>query len=194
MRAFTDKEILDRVESLPTFKGWVKGIYNVWVRSKADAYDVFDDKCFTYQVRESGQRPVFIMKRDGTTNAGSYGLTHFRDYNSKGCAVLKADYMVYGSHVKGFHKHNPLNPAYVQAKVWPNFRDNNGNQKAEEIGQEYYDIIGANDHKAGVFSKWIRNWSTACLVTAIRKQYDAWLAFMAKNGYPPLNTAILKEF
>lgn len=194
MRTFTDKEILDRVEGLSSFKGWEKGIYNIWVRSGADGFDIFDDKCFTYQVRETGKRPVFVMARSGTTNAGSYGLKHFRDYNSLGCAVLKADHMVYSSHVKGFHKRNPLNPAYVQARPWPYFRDANRNSKAEEIGREYLDIIGANDHRAGIFSRFIRNWSTACLVTAVRRQYDAWLAFMRKNGYPPLNTAILKEF
>ena len=191
MRSYTDAEIIARVESLPTFEGWKPGIYDIWVRSKADAFDVFDDKCFTYKVTSEGSQPVFIMGRRGTTNAGSYGLKHFADYNHLGCAVLKADHMIYGSHRFGNHKSKP---AYRQAKGWPYFRDNNRNNRAEEIGPEYNDIILANVHRAGVNSTVIKNWSTACLVTAVLSTFLSWLAFMAKNGNPPLNTAILKEF
>lgn len=194
MRIFSDSEIIRRAESLSTFNGWKAGIYNIWVRSAADGYDVFDDKCFTYKVSDAAAAPRFVLMRNGTTNAGSYGLKHFTDYNPLGCAVLKADHMVYGSHMFGFHKRNRLNPAYIQALPWPYYRDANRNNKAEEIGQEYWDIIGANDHKAGIFSRFIRNWSTACVVTAVRRQYDVWLSFMRQEGYPRLNMAILKEF
>ncbi len=191
MRSFTDAEIIARVESLSTFQGWKKGIYDIWVRSKADRFDVFDDKCFTYQVMSDGGQPVFIMGRRGTTNAGSYGLKHFDDYNNDGCAVLKADWMIYGSHTYGFHKGKP---AYRQAKSWPYYRDNNRNERAEEIGPVHEGIIGANVHRAGVNSTVIKNWSTACLVTAALSTFLQWLNFMVKQGKPPLNVAILKEF
>ena len=191
MRAFTDEEIINRVASLSTFKGWRPGIYDVWVRSAADKYDAFDDKCFTYQVHTDGGRPEFVMARQGTTNAGSYGLKHFKDYNHKGCAVLKADWMIYGSHTYGMHKGKP---AYRQAKGWPYFRDDNRNERAEEIGPEYNDIIGANVHRAGVNSTVIKNWSTACLVTATLQVFLDWLGWMKKQGRPPLNVAILKEW
>lgn len=191
MKSYTDAEIIARVESLSTFEGWKVGIYDFWVRSQADAFDVFDDKCFTYQVHSEGSRPVFIMGRRGTTNAGSYGLKHFDEYNHLGCAVLKADWMIYGSHTFGKHKGKD---AYREAKPWPYFRDANKNNRAEEIGPEYHDIIGANVHRAGVNSTVIKNWSTACLVTAVLSTFLTWLAFMQKNHYPPLNVAILKEF
>lgn len=191
MRAFTDKEVLDRVEKLPTFKGWKVGIYDVNIRSKADAFDAFDDKCFTYQVTKNGQRPSFIMARNVTTNAGSYGLKRFQEYNHLGCAVLKSDVIVYGSHAFGSHKGKP---AYRQVKGFPYFRDNNRNERAEEIGPEYNDIIYANVHRAGVDSTVIKNWSTACLVTANLSKYLTWLGFMKKQGYPLLNTVILKEW
>ena len=192
MRNFTDNEIIRRVEThAKGFTGWRPGVYSIWIRSKADRYDEFDDKNFIYYVDREGSTPRFVMKRDGTTNAGSYGLKRFFEYNSLGCAVLKADHMIYGSHVFGLHKGKP---AYRQAKPWPYHRDNDKDNKAEEIGPVYNDIIYANDHRSGWFSRWIKNWSTACLVTAVLKQYLAFLDFMKGLGYPPLNTAILKEF
>jgi hypothetical protein len=193
MRTFTDNEILSRTERLETFQGWKRGAYSIWVRSSADQYDAFDDKNFVYWCEKDGERPAFVMSRNGTTNAGSYGLKRFREYNRLGCAVLKGDVIVYGYAVKGFHKRNPRNPAYVQAKSWPYFRDNNQNDRAEEIGPEYHDIIGANDHRAGLNSTVIKNWSTACMVTANAAKYNRFLDFMQSKGYPALNQVILKE-
>ncbi|MFN6963216.1 MAG: hypothetical protein ACK4S4_05545 [Pyrinomonadaceae bacterium] len=188
MRTFTDKEVLDRVASLPTFKGFPNGPLDVWIRSAADAYDSFDDKAFTYECYGDARPPKFIMARNGTTNAGSYGLKHFDEYNHLGCAVLKSDVIVYGSHAYGLHKGKP---AYRQVKGFPYFRDNNRNERCEEIGAEYDDVIAANVHRAGVDSTVIKNWSVACLVTANQKKFLEWLNWMNKR---PLTVCILKEW
>ncbi len=188
MRAFTDQEVIDRVASLPSFQGWKPGVYDIWIRSKADLFDSFDDKCFTYEVHSEGSNPVFRMSRTGTTNAGSYGLKHFAEYNHLGCAVLKSDHIEYNSHAYGLHKGKP---GYREVKGFPYFRDNNRNERAEEIGPEYHDLIGANVHRAGANSTVIKNWSTACLVTANLAKFLAWLDFMKKR---PLSVAILKEW
>jgi hypothetical protein len=134
------------------------------------------------------------MARNGTTNAGSYGLKEFHKYNHLGCAVLKADHMVYGSHTAGNHPAKNGKPAYRQAKPWPYFRDNNRNDRAEEIGPEFNDVIFANVHRAGVDSTVIKKWSTACLVTANLNKFLAFLAYMKSKGNPPLNVCILKEW
>src|SRR5215207_4229309 len=131
MRDFTDEEVLARVRSLPTFTGFPKGPLDVWIRSTADQYDSFDDKAFTYECDGDASPPKFIMARNGTTNAGSYGLQHFEKYNSEGCAVLKSDVIIYNSHTNGKHRGKP---GYQQAKKFPYFRDPNRNQRAEEIG------------------------------------------------------------
>ena len=191
MRAFTDSEVIKRIESLPTFKGWRKGVYDVWIRSAADKFDAFDDKAFTYQVHSDGSNPVFIMARNGTSNAGSYGLKHFSDYNHLGCAVLKSDTMVYDSHAFGLHKGKE---AYRQVRNFPYFRDNNRNERAEEIGPEYSEPIGANIHRAGVNSTVIKNWSTACMVTANLAKFLSWLDFLKRQGKPPVTLVILKEW
>jgi hypothetical protein len=191
MRAFTDEEVLKRISGLPTFTGFPNGIMDVWIRSTADKFDSFDDKAFTYECFGEARTPKFIMARNGTTNAGSYGLKHFDEYNHDGCAVLKADVIIYESHNFGKHKGKP---AYRQAKGFPYFRDNNKNQRAEEIGPEFNDIIFANVHRAGVNSTVIKNWSTACLVTANLTKFLNFLTFMNTKGNPPLTVCILKEW
>jgi hypothetical protein len=191
MRAFTDEEVLKRISGLPTFTGFPNGIMDVWIRSTADLFDSFDDKAFTYECFGDAKTPKFIMARNGTTNAGSYGLKHFDEYNHLGCAVLKADVIVYDSHNFGLHKGKP---AYRQAKGFPYFRDNNKNQRAEEIGPEFNDIIFANVHRAGVNSTVIKNWSTACLVTANLTKFLKFLDFMKSKGNPPLTVCILNEW
>lgn len=191
MRAFTDEEVLQRVSQLPTFTGFPNGVLEVWIRSTADEFDSFDDKAFTYECYGNTKKPKFIMARNGTTNAGSYGLKNFAEYNHKGCAVLKSDTIIYDSHVWGLHKKKD---AYRQVKGFPYFRDNNKNNRAEEIGTEYNDVILANVHRAGVNSTVIKDWSTACLVTANLQKFFDFLAYMKSKGKPPLTVCILKEW
>lgn len=191
---YTDEQLIERVESLPTFDSW-RGVTDIWVRSKVDNFNVFDDKVYTFFTGDINGIPVakpdFMMVCTGTSNAGSYGLLNFRKYNPDGCAVLCADTIVYQSHIFGFH-HQKI-PAYVQNihAPFPYTRDNNLNEKAENYGQIYNDIIWANCHPAGWFSQFINNWSVACLVRNQKQQYDQWLKYMSKR---PLNVCILNEF
>lgn len=188
VRTYSDTELLNRVAQLPTFNGWPKGVLDVWVRSNEDAFDLFDDKCYTFECYGDIKEPRFMMVCTGTTNAGQYGLKHFEEYNPNGCAVLKSDTIVYESHKYGLHKGKP---AFVQVKGFPYFRDSDKDEHAEEIGKEYCDIIGANCHRAGADSTIIANWSVACLVRNNQLQFLAWLKFM---GEKKLSVVILKEF
>jgi hypothetical protein len=175
--------------SLPTFKGWVRGKYSIWVRSNEDAFNRFDDKVYNFECLADGKRPIFKSVNTGTTNAGAYGLMNFENYNPKGCAILKSDIIIYNSHVHGISKGKEV---YRQAKAWPYYRDNNKNKKVEEIGKLIEgEIIYAHQHAAGLESLQIDNWSTACLVRNDMVEYKNWLAFMNKQ---PCNTAILKEW
>lgn len=189
VRKYTDLELIERVESLESFKGWKKGIFDIWVRSSEDIFDRFDDKVYTFECEEDGQRPKFVMVCTGTSNAGAQGLKQFDKYNTLGCAILKSDVLVYDSHVYGLHKGKYA--AYRQNKGFPYFRDGDKDNKAEEIGKEYNNIIGANCHAAGENSTVIGGWSLACLVRNVKAQYNRWMTFMNKR---PLSVAILSEF
>jgi len=191
VRSYTDKQILDRVKSLVEFKGWPKYRLDVWIRSSEDAFNQFDDKVYSFdcsECKDQNDYPIFIMVNSGTSNAGEYGLEHFEEYNRLGCAVLKSDTIVYDSHMPGLHKGKP---AYVQVKGYPYFRDADRDHKCDETGKEYNDIIGANCHSAGDDSIQIDNWSVACLVRNVKKQFNTWLTYMNKK---PLTVSILKEF
>lgn len=188
VKNYTDEQILRRVRSLPTFSGFPEGILDVWIRSDEDAFDQFDDKVYTFECFGSEKPPRFVMVCTGTTNAGAQGLKNFAKYNRLGCAVLKSDVIVYDSHKFGTHKGYP---AYRQAKGFPYFRDGDKDNRAEETGKEYHDIILANCHKAGAHSTRIGGWSVACLVRNQLAQWQKWLAFMNQR---PLTVAILKEF
>lgn len=190
VKAYTDSEILNRVVGLGNFFAFPSNPLDVWIRSAEDGYDQFDDKVYTFDCFGAGKIPKFVMVCSGTSNAGSYGLLNFRKYNSKGCAVLKSDEIVYNSHVHGLHKGKE---AYVESRSnpFPYYRDSNGDRKANESGQIYYDWIAANCHRAGFFSSVIYNWSVACLVRNRLSEFMAWLSFMNRR---PLTVAILKEW
>jgi len=188
VREYTDTQILARVANLPNFKGFPKsGVLDVWVRSDEDEFDRFDDKVYSFECFPTIE-PKFRMVCTGTSNAGAVGLKKFAEYNGLGCAILKSDTIVYNSHAYGLHKGKP---AYRQAKGFPYFRDNDKDNKAEELGAEYKDIIGANCHRAGAASTVIGGWSTACLVRNIETEFIIWLKFMNKRS---LSVVILKEF
>lgn len=192
VRAYKDSELIARVEGLPTFKGWKKGKYTIWVRSNEDAYDKFDDKVYNFECTKDGEKPIFHSVNSGTTNAGAQGLKHFEKYSKLGCAVLMADHMEYNAYYFGYHKNDPKRPAYRQGKPWPYYRDNNKDNKIDETGKIYWTIIGANQHDAGDKEpEKIGGYSVACLVRNVKKEYDSWLRWMNKE---PLHNVILKEF
>lgn len=187
---YTDEDLIERVEShADNFSGWHKGMYDIWVRSKEDIPDAFNDKVYTFK-SNGKDKPTFLKVCTGTSHAGTYGLLKFWKWNPKGCAVLKANHIEYNCHRYGWHKGYR---AYRQVKPFPYFRDNDKDLKAEEIGKIYNDIILANSHRA---KKWgiswvIYNWSVACLVRNKSKEWFEWLEIMNKQ---PLSVAILKEF
>lgn len=191
VKKYTDQSLLQRMSSLPSFKGYPYGYFDIWVRSNEDAYNIFDDKVYTYYYN-GNDAPQFIMCCTGTSNAGSFGLKRFFKYNSKGCAILKSNVIVYDSHILG--KHKGKYPAYIQSykNPFPYYRDFNKNHKAEELGPIFYNRIGANCHKAGWFSKYINNWSLGCLVRNQQKQFNLWMETL--NKQPTLTVCILKEF
>ena len=188
MRKFTDKELFDRVANLATFRGFPVGMLDVCVRSAADKFDEFDDRIFTYECFGAEKEPRFLMAATGTTNAGSFGLSKFQTYNPLGCAVLCGDAIVLESHAPGLHRGKP---GYVQVKGFPYTRDNDRDRRARNYGKIYTDVILANRHRAGAFSRLIVNWSVGCIVNQDESTFLKWLRAMNKRK---LSVAILNEF
>jgi len=79
---YSDGDLLNRVRSLPGFRGWPKGVLDIWLRSAADQYDRFDDKVYTYDCRTGD--PIFKFAHTGTSHPGAGALQRFRKYNKLG--------------------------------------------------------------------------------------------------------------
>jgi len=174
VRSYTDKELLDRVKSLPNFKNIPKQRWILGVRSNEDVFNSYDDKFYEFE----GEK--FIRVLTGTTNAGSGVLRGgFLKYNKRGVAVLKADEWYYNVWSYGLHRGKM--PALIQngrrVKV---YRDGNKNTKIEQIGEPELGWFGINYHTNTYdFSlanlkvvKWaIGYWSAGCQVINDRKKY-----------------------
>ena len=193
VKNYTDRQILERITGLTTFKGWPYGFFVVYIRSSEDAYNTFDDKKYTfYYDPKIKLRPEFVCVDTCTTNTGGFGLFNFSTYNRLGAAVLQSDHMVYDAFVRGFSRGREC---YRENKAWGHYRDGNRNKKSEEIGKLYMTKIYAHIH--GVASKYniirfIYNWSTACLVDNNTPGFKRWMKLL--NGQKYLTAVILKEF
>ena len=98
MKNYTDKQLLDKVKSLPSFKQIPKDYWILGVQSNEDKFNEFDDKFYLF----NGEK--FVMVTTGTTNAGLTGLKNYNTYNPEGCAVIKTNEWYYSLWSTGLHR------------------------------------------------------------------------------------------
>jgi len=168
---YTDKQLLDRVKSLKSFKKVPEDFWIVGVRSKADSPDKYDDKFYLYR----GE--TFYKVTTGTTNPGLSILKGgFKDYNNQGAAVVKADEWYYDVWSPG--KHRGKIKALRQAGNITIYRDGDMDSKSEEIGpSEKGNYYGINFHPAtyklaGLVRISLGNWSAGCQVCNNDTDYE----------------------
>lgn len=197
VKNYTDKELLDRVQSLDSFTGFPVGRWILGVRSTEDQTNKFDDKFYIFEGVD------FIDVMTGTTNAGITILRGgFKKYNSKGCAVLKSD--MWYHHVWRYGLHRGRMPSLKQlgSQVIV-YRDNDLDGKAEELGRPYMGWFGINFHSNTYdFSKEnivihrddINSWSAGCMVVNQRVKYlnqMKWFEKALNNGSQKLVSYVL---
>jgi len=144
VRNYSDDELLKRVKSLKNYNGIPSDYWILGVRSKADTLDIFDDKFYLFK----GEK--FILVTTGTTNPGKSILQGgWKRFNKDGAFVIKSDYWQYNLWKNGLHLGKM--PALIQlgAPV-VGYRDNNNNDKSEEIGNVVRGWYGVNFH----FNNW----------------------------------------
>lgn len=193
MKSYTDKQILDKCKSLSSYKFIPLGYWICGVRSNEDKSDTYDDKFYLFKSEK------FITVTSGTTNPGKWGLNNFSTYNSKGCAVVKADEWTYDLWANGLHKGKMR--ALVQVNPINYYRDNNKNDKSEEIGVIQKGIIGINFHTCTYekpnnlkkFIGWvIGKWSEGCMVVNKSEEYYGIIMLLLKQSR--ISYCLLKEF
>ena len=193
MNKYTDKQLIDRVKSLPSFKEIPFGYWILGVRSSADKPDEFDDKFYLFKSNK------FILCTFGTTNPGRYGLKNFSDYTKQGCSVMKSDEWYYDLWANG--KHKGKMDALVQVSPCKYYRDSNKDDKSDESGEIREDIIGLNFHTATYLArnfaqkflaKLIGKWSVGCPVVSSGYDYYRIIDYVCTQRR--ISYCLIKEF
>ena len=174
VRKYTDKELLDRVKSLESFKGYPKGRWIIGVRSKDDLVNKFDDKFYIYE----GTKFIDVMT--GTTHPGLTILKGgFKKFNSKGSAILKSDMWYHNVWMYGLHRGRMPSLKQLGSQVMV-YRDGDMDGKSEELGKAYMGWYGINFHSntydfskknIQVHKEDINSWSAGCQVVNQRSKY-----------------------
>jgi hypothetical protein len=137
VKKYTDAQLLNKVKTLPSFKGFPKGFWILGVQSLEDTFNTFDDKFYLF----NGEN--FIMVTTGTTNAGVNGLMKYNEYNPEGVAVIKTNEWYYD--VWKFGLHRGKMEALRQVKPFLISRDGDKDKQIEE-GKSLPVICGINFH------------------------------------------------
>lgn len=188
---YTDKQLLDRVKSLPSFKRTSGIPLLIGVQSKEDKFDEFDDKFYLFDDKD-----IFVIATSGTTNAGATGLKDFIKWNPKGVWVWKTDMFYPSLYKHGLHQ-GKMN-ALRQDKAVYGYRDGDRDDKNEQQGTLYFDNVSANFHGVDYdpnsvkIAKKIGGWSVACQVCNNMIDYKKIIKFVQPFVY--CDYAILKEF
>jgi hypothetical protein len=195
VRAYTDKELLDKVQTLDSFKDFPKGYWILAVRSKADKPNKFDDKFYIYKGTD------FITVTTGTTNPGTSILRGgFKRYNKVGAAVVKSQEWYYDIYKYGLH--NRKMPALRQRSSKPilYYRDGDMDGKSEEKGKLESGVIYTNFH-GSTYSRGsllerdnINGWSAGCLVCNKNKDYEKIIDLLKNSGQKYFSVCLIKEF
>ena len=174
VKKYTDKQLLDRVKALDSFKGYPGGRWILGVRSSEDLPNKFDDKFYIYEGTK------FIDVLTGTTNPGLTILKGgFERYNKLGGAVVKANEWYYNLWIYGLHRGRMPALKQLGAPILV-YRDGNKNNKAEEIGKPIKGWYGINFHtntydfsakNLKIKKSDINNWSAGCQVPNDRAKY-----------------------
>lgn len=182
VRSYKDQELLDRVKSLPSFKGFPREHWILGVRSKADLPGKFDDKFYEFDEKK------FITVLSGTTHPGLTILRDFKKYNKEGAAVLKSNEWYYGVWKYGLHK--GIMPALLQlGSELLVYRDGDKDNKAEELGKPKWGWYGINFHtntydwsdkNLKVKVDDIGAWSAGCQVSNERDKFAEMMKYYAK--------------
>lgn len=194
VKKYTDKQLLDRVKSLPSFKGIPDSLWLIGVRSSADLPDEFDDKFYLFQGEQ------FLMLTTGTTHpAASILRGGYKSYNPLGAAIVKADKWYHNVWRYGKHKKR-MNALIQIGNEITVFRDGDGDLKSEELGKETAGYFGINFHantydmENVTIKDKILGWSAGCQVVNDTQKYVVFMKYFSQQSGKSVSYCLLKEF
>lgn len=193
VKSYTDKQILDKVKSLSSYKRTLGIPLLVGVQSLEDAYDEFDDKFYLFDENDK-----FVMVTSGTTNAGATGLRDFLKWSPKGTGIWKTNQFYKKCFKYGLTKGQECLRLDTQIL---HYRDNNKNQKIDETGMVYESNTLAHFHGIDFdkplniskkVAKRIGGYSVMCMVANVQQDYAKIINFVKPFEY--VDYALIKEF
>jgi hypothetical protein len=179
VKSYTDKQLLDKVQSLASFGKIPAGYWLLGIRSQDDLPNRFDDKIYLFKGEE------FVLVTSATTNPGTPTLRQFEKVNKDGAAILKADEWYYN--VWKFGKHNGKVEGLLQlgnkVKV---YRDTDKDDNSEEQGVLQEGYFGINFHPntydlskpSGTTIGW---WSAGCQVVNNISNYKLMIQLLKRE-------------
>jgi hypothetical protein len=179
-------------KTLPELKERFENFCHKWpefhfigVRSKEDKPNAFDDIGYLIIGEKIIDYPI-------TTNPGVFWLN--QPMNVDGAAVMKADQQCIDCYSLGRHK--GVHKAWIQTSPIYFFRDNDRDNKSEEIGKLIFEMIGANVHRASNDhrSLEINKWSAGCQVFADPVHHNQFIYFSEKSGLKKFTYTLLNEW
>lgn len=189
VRNYNDKQLLDRVKSLKSFKGIPTGYWILGVQSQNDEFNVFDDKFYLFKGEQ------FILVTSGTTNAGKNGLLKYDTYNPEGVAVIKTNEWYLDVWKFGLHKGKM--EALKQQRPFLISRDGDRDEQIEE-NNSLPVICGINFHAntydltSTEIKQLIGGWSLGCQVVNNIPKYNQIIALVKPQKV--VTYCLIKEF
>ena len=187
VKSYTDKQIIDRVKSLPSFKHIPEDYWLFGFRSGEDAFNRTDDKIYLFK----GEKCLDVYK--ATTNAGTDMLA---PTNPRGEAVLVADEIYYDSWTQRSHRGKVW--AWCQSKPVKISRDNDRDRRTEELTVPKMELTGINIHPmdynkgSKIEKEFIQGWSQGCQTFAVRAKFDEMMSLTKAQSQ--LTYCLLNEF
>ncbi len=191
VKSYKDKELLEKVKSLSSFKDIPSGYWLLGVRSNEDTPNRFDDKIYLFKGEE------LILVTSATTNPGTPTLKQFEKVNKAGAAVLKAD--LWYHNLWKYGKHNGKIEALLQlGNSVQVYRDTDRDEKSEEQGDLQNGYFGINFHpntyditadNTGATIGW---WSAGCQVVNDMDKYRDMIKLLKTEK--SVSYCLLKEF
>tara|TARA_R110000822_G_scaffold127454_4_gene262977 strand:- start:1227 stop:1829 length:603 start_codon:yes stop_codon:yes gene_type:complete len=197
VKSYTDKGLIDRMKSLPSFRYVPRGKHMIVLRSKEDAPDRYDDKLYLFDYE------TCLDVMSCTSNSGTYGLLNFAKWNRRGTAVIKFDEVYYDAFMKSDGKkvrhHNGRMQGLRQIGFLKYFRDFNKDKKIDATGRIYEGNNSTNVHcnsykwKKGIKTWLIGRFGTGCtVINDLTKYYNVLLKNIPYNT--PITYTGLNEF
>lgn len=197
VRNYTDTQLLERAEYFGLRIPNIGEKYLIiGVQSQEDDYNLFDDKFYVFDGCD------FKMVSSGTTNPGSTALKRYDRYGLNGAAVWRTNMAYENLYYPGYHKkYNRFGGMKALRQVEPIFfyRDSDKDNKSEEKGVLYEDIIYANMHGVDydpfseITKEQIGGWSFGCQVWNNMSDYRNMIKATWKRK-KHVDYVLLKEF